>query len=107
MQFAPPFLGLGLVHSLLLLSAPGPQVLPEVWQGLQELHSVQPPGSEVLGKLSSVGVLASNLNGLFKPEMQRKNLLIFTLANYSFINEIFKDTLLSKNPHVQCHVQKR
>ena len=52
-QSAPPFLGLGLVHSLLLVSSPGPQVAPGTRQGLQELHSVQPPGSEVVGKLSS------------------------------------------------------
>ena len=53
LQFSPSFLGPGLVHSLRLASTPGPQVLPEVWQGLQEFHSVQPPGSEVLRKLSS------------------------------------------------------
>ena len=54
-QFSPPFLGPGMVHSLRLVSTPRPQVLPEVWhwQGLQEFHSVQPPGSEVLRKLSS------------------------------------------------------
>ena len=52
-QSAPPFLGLGLVHSLLLVSTPGPQEPLGEWQGLQEFHSVQPPGSDVVGILSS------------------------------------------------------